>query len=437
MKAANEAKEFLTSQNKAFYLAFIFLLSFFVLNVFGLAIGYRSGPSMMDFDEYEYWRISDGILNGSPFPFGRRTIGFPLLISAIRIIFDNFFFTEVMLSLVASLSPMLLYILTYKFSNSKAASFIAGVAYIFWPPAIFLGTSFYSEVLALPLFLTFLIILPSSSKLTRQTFIGFLLSGVILGLTAQVRPMYELFLPFIFLIGICEMGINFIALKYALTAAMTVLLGFAIVTAPWAIVASTATNQFVVLSRNGGETLAGGFNPALVQMKPIENKLERRTTWTGPGKWLPGNQTGFLSPRELTEKSYFEQDALLTKRALGWLRMHPLDGIKLALAKVGYMWGYFPWSLMSWSQILFGATPIIVLQFVCAFGAWQMRKRALAFSRLLLLPFFVVGVALISWGSWRFRQPSDAALISFAAIYLSMLAGKIKDRVKVRADLAL
>ena len=45
----------------------------------------------------------------------------------------------------------------------------------------------------------------------------------------------------------------------------------------------------------------------------------------------------------------------------------------------------------------------------------------LGLARLWTVPLFTSGVALISWGSWRFRQPADAALLAFCVIAVAMM----------------
>jgi hypothetical protein len=65
---------------------------------------------------------------------------------------------------------------------------------------------------------------------------------------------------------------------------------------------------------------------------------------------------------------------------------------------------------------LFGAVPTVLLLLISiGFWCWlpPLRKH---YPRLWLLPLFVSGIALISWGSWRFRQAGDAGLIAFCAI---------------------
>jgi hypothetical protein len=53
--------------------------------------------------------------------------------------------------------------------------------------------------------------------------------------------------------------------------------------------------------------------------------------------------------------------------------------------------------LLAWAAYCIAHTPELAVRYV----------------RLLVLPVFVSCVAMISWGSWRFRLPGDVGLIAF------------------------
>ena len=192
-------------------------------------------------------------------------------------------------------------------------------------------------------------------------------------------------------------------------------LGFALSVLPWSAYVTAQTGHFILLSANGGETLSGGFNDRIIELENTTLDLEKRTAWTGPGKWIPINQNGYLNGNEL-ELPYDQQDAILQKRTLAWLIGNPDRAAYLAMRKVAYMWGYYPWEKNGWAQIVFGNIPVIFLQLFCLAAIVRSPLIRRQCARFYLLPLFVTGVALISWGSWRFRQPADAGLIAIAAI---------------------
>jgi hypothetical protein len=60
--------------------------------------------------------------------------------------------------------------------------------------------------------------------------------------------------------------------------------------------------------------------------------------------------------------------------------------------------------------------PILALLAVALVLGLRTPGRSLGLARLWILPLFTSAVCLISWGSWRFRQPADAALLAFCVI---------------------
>lgn len=396
----------------------ILLLTFGVSALVQLTIGwillFRTSASALELDEQEYWNLSGQILTGSPIDVGRRTLLHPLVIAGFRSIYDNVWFVQCGMALLAASAPPFLALVVYKTTRSKPSALLAGLTLALWPPQIFYASSLYSETLALPIFLAFLLVLPIEYHVPAK--IGplrWIAAGALLGVAAQVRPMYQLFLPFVALTVWLDIRRTIPALvRFSL-----VLAGFAIVVLPWSIYVSRELKHPVILTANGGETLAGGFTPKLLTMSDQFTRLPNRTTWSGPGKWLPISQNGYLSAREQL-LPYAEQDHLLRGRAMAWVKSDPADAAYLGVRKLTYMWGIYPFKLNGWIQAIFGNLPTILLTFIFAFALiedGQIRRRC---SRLFLLPVFVSGVALISWGSWRFRLPADAGMIGIAATFI-------------------
>lgn len=389
----------------------VYLFSCAVMILYGMATGFRSAPAKLDFDEWEYWDIAGSMIAGEDFPVGRRTPAFPALIAGLRLISDDLRFVSIILVFIAALSAPLIMGVAHKFSRSAPAALLCALAYSLWPPAVALGCSLYSEVLAGPLFLIFLLVLPSTSSAINWR--ALVISAVILALCAITRTMYLLFLPFVGVIMLAESR----NLARSATAFAGVCGVFLLALSPWIAFASERTGEIVVLSRNGGETLAGGFNDVILHREPQALKLENRNTWVGPGKWLPAHETGFLSQDEQTHLSYFETDRALTARAVAWLKSNPGKALEIIGYKLAYMWGYSNWFRMAPEQLIFGAIPLLILQLLVLAAAikgfgWP------SLSRFYVLPIYVTGVAIISWGSWRFRQAGDVGLVVIAVLFI-------------------
>ena len=391
----------------------LYLAALLVTVLIGMLGHFRVVPDFLEADEHEYYLLSNGILHGD-FDIGpRRTLGFPVLLAAIRLVFDNFFFLQVVVAAIYALSAPLLFRLMRALGIESLPSLAASLIFIVWPPSLYFGTSLYSETVALPVFLLALSLLPSAwgpERSTGRAAALALLSGLVLGLAAHIRPMYLLFVPVAALILLVENRLRHIA--WVNLGAL--LIGFAIVILPWSMMMEARFHRVILLSANGGETLAGGLNPVLLDpaTQSVTKVGDGREAWVGPGKWVPPDRTGYLSAEEL-RLPYFEQDPLLRQRAVDWVLKHPADAIRLELCKAAYMWGLYPIERNSWVQILFGNVPLIALLLFSCYLFVRMPSSRQRFVRLWLLALYVTGIGLISWGSWRFRQAGDAGLIAY------------------------
>ncbi len=395
-----------------------------LLNVLvGVLVCYRSNPEALDWDETEYWDMAGGILGGA-WDFGeRRTIGFPLIIAALRLVANNFLFVQISLSIIAALSAPLLYCLVRRIGGTPGLGLLAGILITLWPAQLFLATSLYSETVALPCFLLFLLLLPPGSRVIgadgqwpgRWQTSAAGLAGLALGLCAQIRPMYLLFLPLALIIPFLEEQSRRLATRTALLVA----LGFAVIVLPWSALMSVRHGELIILTANGGETLAGGLNPRLVAMPDTDQRLANRDTWVGPGKWLPPQNTGYLLPSE-AHLPYPAMSRLLRQRSVAWIVGNPGESARIELCKLAYMWGFYPWRGDDPLRLLAGNLPILALLAGVLVTALRRPVPWLALARLWTVPLFVTGIALISWGSWRFRQPADAALIALCIIAASV-----------------
>ena len=383
----------------------------------GIAAGYASRLSDFDFDEIEYWRMASQILDGSLDLLPRRTAAYPLILAAIRLVSPNLLVTQVLVTSVFALSAPLLFLLIRRLSGSTATGAIAGAVFAVWPPTTYFGASLYSETAALPAFLLALWMIPFGDRVsgrpTPLCWRSALGAGVVLALTTQIRSMYLLFVPFALLAVLVEER------RWRIACGRAVLLfaGFTLTTMPWSIYMTARFHHPIIVTANGGETLAGGLGPRLLQSSFADRlTLPDRSTWVGPGKWLPLNQNGYLSVREQHALPYDQQDALLRQRAVAWASGHLWDALYIELCKIGYMWGIYRVDDNGLGQLLLGSIPIVGLLITVVAAFTRQPQLAWSTARLWVVPLFVSAVALISWGSWRFREPADAALIGMAAM---------------------
>ena len=403
----------------------LLLISLVVDLGFGLLYKFRASPAQLEADEFEYYRMATRLMDGSFVLTARRTLAYPMVLVGIRSITDSFLLLQAVITTIFSFSAPLLFLVVRRVTGSIKAGALSGLILAIWPPVLFYAVSLYSEVLALPVFLLSLWALPPGSRTgragNRRDWLFALAAGVLLAAATQVRPMYLIMTPFIALIVLFEER----DLRRAVGRILLVAAAFTVTTLPWSAYMTARFHHPILVTSNGGETMAGGLTPKLFDpANQGELKARGRDVWIGPGKWLTIQQNGYLTDAEL-ELPYDQKDALLKARATAWVKANPGAALRLEACKILYMWGFYPLSKNSWGQILFGSVPTIALLAFALYGLATMPFARTALARFWVLPIFVTAVAAISWGSWRFRQPGDAGLIAFCVIcFLALRAAR-------------
>ncbi|WP_427162005.1 ArnT family glycosyltransferase [Aliinostoc sp. HNIBRCY26] len=424
---------------KYLFLLLLALSVAFKVGVSLLLIPLKTEPSLLDQDEQEYYFYAGDLLKGHYEFNSRRTLGHILILAIFRLItFDNFQATQLLTTVIFSFTAPLTYLLVRRITGHNLLAVVVSVLTIVWPPYIYYGRSLYSETTALPIFTSLLILLPKGSILQKNQSEGnwrhWGLCGVLLGLCMLIRPMYLLFIPFVLLIVFLE------ELQWLKALKRTIFLfgGCFLVVLPWSIYMTTNAGVPIIISANGGETIAGGFNPTLIQKGyQSVSAPDGRMTWEGPGKWIPLHRTGYLSEEEL-KLPYPQQDTLLKQRSLAWVFQHPGSALYLQGAKLLYMWGFYP--LQVDKQTLLGSIPTVIALILSIISLVRFREYVRHLVRFWTLPIFVSGVALISWGSWRFRQPGDLGILTLSSLLvLSLLFPSLevlpkKDRGQEAGD---
>jgi hypothetical protein len=411
--------------------AHVLFLTVFSIAVYvgtSLAIHRLDDPSRMDADEQEYYGLAGGLIhNGYTFSLRRPPVHV-LILAILRILsFDNLPATRALAAAVFSLSAPFTYILARRLTGRAAFALTIGVTTIFWPPFLYYGSTLYSETTTLPLFILTLICIPPGSLFVQSVprrLMRTCVAGLLLGFCMLVRPMYLLFSPFAVAILFMEEQ-NWAA---AMHRAAALAAGCLLVVLPWSAYITSKAGTPVLVSGNGGETLAGGLNPVLIEQGyQTFVTPDGRQTWLGPGKWLNSSSTGYLNKDE-QKLPYAQEDALLRRRALGWVLRNPTAALRLQGAKLLYMWGVYPF----WNgrvQTFFGNIPTVAFLILSILSLVRFRHYFRHLARYWVLLVFVSLVALISWGSWRFRQPGDLGLIMLGGLFLWSLLVNRKDLI--------
>jgi hypothetical protein len=316
---AHRTAAWLDGQKLSTLLLMIYVLSLVLSLLVGYGFSYRSAVETLDYDEWEYWQLSTSLLNGAFDDPGRRTLGYPLLLAALRLVSDNIHFIQPAVTAIAAIAPPLLAFVLLRIGASRLAAFLAGVALAFWPPHLFLAASLYSEAVALPVLLLLIAYLPKGARAGKASFALWLVCGVLLGLLAHIRTMYQLFLPVVLVIC-CSKASPW---KRAVAGWLAVVAGFLLMVLPWSIYVSGKIGAPVLLTANGGETLAGGLTPELYKLEGSQPlQLENRTAGTVPAS---GCRRRHRLPllRAKMKAAYAEQDRLLRRAGRAMDRDNP------------------------------------------------------------------------------------------------------------------
>ncbi|WP_435020823.1 ArnT family glycosyltransferase [Tundrisphaera sp. TA3] len=401
--------------SNALYISLALFLGSLLLT-WGLVFATRTHftPAMLDVDELEYYDFAGEFLQGRYDFNARRVAGYFIVLAGFRwVLGDQLLPLQLAVSFLFSLTTPLTYLLVRREFGSRGAALLAGLGVMTWPTFIRYGATLYSETFALPIFATTLLIFPGPTVTGRKRAWRWFWSGIMLAFCMHVRPMYLLFAPFGALLAYWRARGG----KAGLLSAATLAAGCLLIVLPWSILISLREHSPVLLSNIGGETLAGGFNPELLR-KERENDMDSvspsgRVVSVHPGKWVTVSETGYLTPEE-TKLPYTLQTRLLAERAQAWMLSNPGATLYISFRKLTYMWGIYPfWN--GWSQTLLGNLPLIGLLILACVSVFRLRRQYRGTAIFWILPLFVSAVTLVSWGSWRFREPGDLGLFALAA----------------------
>ena len=252
-------------------------------------------------DELEYYTYAGQVADGSYEFYPRRTVGHLLVLAALRKAFDDRLVPiQLAVSALFSLAAPLAYLLARRELRDHRTALLGGLGVMLWPLFVRYGVTLYSETVALPLFAGFLLAVPGPRAAGDGRGGRWFGAGMVLGLCMHYRPMYLLYSPFGALVAYWRGRGGWAGLaRAALLAA-----GCLTVVVPWSLFMTAREGTPVLLSSNGGETIAGGLNPELLRIEHEEGLRpftapNGRSTWVGPGKWLNMADTGYLSPDEL------------------------------------------------------------------------------------------------------------------------------------------
>jgi len=362
---------------------------------FGYEIGYL-GRSLVQGHGFSFWGIPTAkyppvypLLVAATF----ATLGIDSTPSAVALLLFQ--------SVCAAVAAVCLTTVGSRFFGRRVG-IIAGLVWAVYPSSIVTSVVrvWYSEFSIMLFFL--LLVIADPSKRDRLALRAACL-GALSGLLAITEPTMLVVAGLVFLWVMRKRKLTREWLRPALAWAIA----GAVVVSPWAIRNSVVLGTPSIVKTNLGLELFFGNNPFSTG-GGIDREREQALAALDEGE-----HTYY---RDQPEDDYFNY---LGRKALGWIRQHPKEFVRLSAKRVWFFWGEFPssgpemWSRYS-RVLLVWYAPTALLAIL---GLWWSVRRRLDFAPVWLflsvypIPFYVTHVQL-----YRYRYPVEPFLVLLAAI---------------------
>lgn len=414
-----------------------------------------------------YWLLARTICAGAPYEyvewgdiphFAMRTPGYPLVLAACQAAFgERPLAVRLVQALLGVASVYLVYLLTREVVEIGRTGGVAGVVSGSAPEAprakpsrawsipliaatmaainpyyVALSAFILSEAVFVPLMLASLLGLavlwpgrvsgadargPRSLGGKRAALVAFG-TGAAAGSAVMVRPSWALFVPSALAVWAVATVRDRLrlgsGLRPALIAAssgmMLCAVGFVLVMGPWWHRNERIYGRFIPTALWTGASLYDGLNP--------------RATGASDMSFL-------YDDPEIWPLDELDQDAELTRRAVGFARERPGRAIDLAIIKLGRYWSPWPNAdvLRSRAVSIASAAVELPLFILVALGAW-VRRRDLRSWVLLAGPvLYFCALHTVFASSMRYRIPAELPALGLAAVGLSFVISRWSGKI--------
>ena len=380
-----------------------------------LGLGLRAGEAWDGrapvFDAQAYATIAANLERGEGFTLGpgatqpasNYSPGLPLSVAGIYAVTGGIHerFARLVLALIGTLSVLFAYLIGRRLAG-PLAGLVGAAAVAIYPALLEYHGMFMSEPLAASLLSgAVLSILWADTPGTgdRPRAPRWLVPGLLLGALALTRPEY-LAISFPIAVVVFARG-GRDGWRECLPQALIMLVGLAVVVAPWTVRNEVALGRFVPISTGGGQVLfAGSYlpsggDPERVGAEVLERHPELRAQ-------LPANPRLEQILAALAKQRYpdLESDAALARmgRERLWedVSEHPVEYAGFLASKLWLIWGHGPrdvmheplWAVLQWLLLAFGLLGLGVL-------AAQRRWEALLLG-VVLIAVTATGLLLVA-----------------------------------------
>ena len=326
---------------------------------------------------------------GIDHPWSYRPPLYPFFMSLIyRLGGHDYLLLRLVQAGLAAVSVALLYLLAARLADPRAA-FLAGLFFSLDISLIHMSGVFLAENLYLPLSLLLLWLLLRGEERGKSAY--FPAAGLAGGLAALCRPVV---LPFLFLLG----PLWLIFRRGLVGKWLLLLLGAALVIAPWTARNYRVHRRFIPVSTNGGVMLWMGLHHGA----------------PGGYHFPPGNNPLYSLRDEV------ERNRAGYRESLRFIARYPGEFITLAGKKLELFWGADLGTGSGWEWAVF------LFLGVAGFFASLRRWRKWLLLYLYLFAFF--GVHLLAHSGPRYRLSLQPLVEIWAALFLVRLADRLRGR---------
>ncbi|HEU4904752.1 MAG TPA: glycosyltransferase family 39 protein [Solirubrobacterales bacterium] len=374
------------------------LLVAILLLATGLRLGEAWDGRAPVYDAQGYAAIAANLERGEGFTLGPRATqpasnyspGLPLFVTGIYELTGGVHerLARIVLALIGALAVLLTYLIGRRLSGPFAGLVGAGAVAIY-PALLEYQGMLMSEPLAATLSSgAVLAVLWADRPGARVHARGWLAPGLLLGALALVRPEYLAIALLVAVVVSVRLGRD--AWRAGLAQAAVMLLGVALVVAPWTVRNAVALDRFVPISTGGGQVLfAGSYLPSGGDPERVgEEVIERHP---GLVRQLPEDARLEQILAALAAQRYprMESDAALARmgRERLWddVTGQPVAYAGFVAAKLWRIWAFGPrdvmrapvWKALHWLLVAFGLAGLALL-------ARQRRWEALLLGAILL-----------------------------------------------------
>lgn len=417
--------------NKNRWMLLLLLLAF-VLRVGAAVYWHRSALPENGFlrlgDSDGYWVLASHIARGEPYQYGSENASvfrapmMPLLLSAMTLIEDRstaIFCARIVGALLGTLSVYLVSLLAFRLAGRQAA-LAAALLTSLYPSAIGVSVIILSEMLFMPLMLTFLLLWSDTlqASTAKQRVRLALLTGIVGGLAILTRPSWLLFTPMVAVLGV---GLVRRRMDYVQTIFLMGL-GISIAMLPWWVRNYNVTGKFVLTTLQVGPSLYDSFHPGASGGSDEGMNFMRRieAEQTEVDQASLHNEEGKAQPLDGTFEWRINRRA--QQQAIDWCLENPLETPRLAFAKLKKTWSVWPDGGDVGSPLIRAAVSLSMLtvMLLAIFGSWKLfRKQTLMLAICWSPCLYFTLLHMVFVGSVRYREPAVIVLLAVAGCSLA------------------